>query len=560
MRTTMRWLALLPLAGCVYGDVRDADTGADLQGVTVIGLGDCSTAGCDSTTVHTVSTSSSGYYEFDPYDAGGIWDDANGVHLQPPAGKNAIGLIYLKSGYGLKLSFQAVDYAHEFNDVYTAEMPDLFMTSSGTAIDYDGDGMTDAEELRLGLTSAVSADTDGDGIDDKLEVHGTNYMSLLALGADPSSPDLFVECDYMPGFQPSASAMDDVVDRFAEHGITLHLDIDDEITGSLVDFDIGDVDDVWDEFDDIKDVWFDRADTTVHHYCLFTQAHSGGASTGLSRGIGGLDFIISLDSLMGDEVAETGTFLHEFGHNLGLRHGGDENLNCKPNYLSVMNYLFQLTGLRRDGSYFADYSDFTVAPLNESNLDERDGLDPGDAWLTETELARYRTRNALNCVPGTPNTYRWTDRADRNIDWNRNGLRQSSVSANINGDRVGDVDTGAAVLGVLTSHNDWLNLDLSSSFDGSGAGAAPGSLDWGETFEDAVAELAEQRARVDRPARRIPALVRREALSCAEVPEVARRPRFTSPDAARSWRARHTATAAVAWRQAIPAPADDRAR
>ncbi len=30
--------------------------------------------------------------------------------------------------------------------------------------------------------------------------------------------------------------------------------------------------------------------------------------------------------------------MHELGHNLGLRHGGMDDLNCKPNYLSVMNY------------------------------------------------------------------------------------------------------------------------------------------------------------------------------------------------------------------------------
>jgi hypothetical protein len=40
--------------------------------------------------------------------------------------------------------------------------------------------------------------------------------------------------------------------------------------------------------------------------------------------------------------------MHELGHNLGLRHGGDEDSgddlegwkNNKPNYRSVMNYLY----------------------------------------------------------------------------------------------------------------------------------------------------------------------------------------------------------------------------
>ena len=32
--------------------------------------------------------------------------------------------------------------------------------------------------------------------------------------------------------------------------------------------------------------------------------------------------------------------MHELGHNLGLEHGGHDRVNCKPNYLSVMNYAF----------------------------------------------------------------------------------------------------------------------------------------------------------------------------------------------------------------------------
>ena len=47
---------------------------------------------------------------------------------------------------------------------------------------------------------------------------------------------------------------------------------------------------------------------------------------------------------MGD-MAQAGTLMHELGHNLGLRHGGDDHTKYKPNYLSVMNYAFQLTGL-----------------------------------------------------------------------------------------------------------------------------------------------------------------------------------------------------------------------
>lgn len=46
--------------------------------------------------------------------------------------------------------------------------------------------------------------------------------------------------------------------------------------------------------------------------------------------IGGNDFI--------EYNHDPGTIMHELGHTLGLMHGGAESRNCKPNYLSVMNY------------------------------------------------------------------------------------------------------------------------------------------------------------------------------------------------------------------------------
>jgi len=52
----------------------------------------------------------------------------------------------------------------------------------------------------------------------------------------------------------------------------------------------------------------------------------------------------------GTSDAKVGTFIHEFGHDLGQRHGGDNDQNFKPNYLSVMNYAFQIGGVPRTGA------------------------------------------------------------------------------------------------------------------------------------------------------------------------------------------------------------------
>ena len=60
-----------------------------------------------------------------------------------------------------------------------------------------------------------------------------------------------------------------------------------------------------------------------------------------------------------DEFATT--FMHELGHTLGLRHGGGDHVNWKPNYLSVMNY-----GLDSNVTAYANTVDF--GRLNESRM------------------------------------------------------------------------------------------------------------------------------------------------------------------------------------------------
>jgi hypothetical protein len=71
---------------------------------------------------------------------------------------------------------------------------------------------------------------------------------------------------------------------------------------------------------------------------------------------------------------QTGTFLHELGHNLGLSHGGkDDNLSYKPNQLSIMNYNFQWYGVLKNNLPKYIYSEITCDDLNENSLNEFNG-------------------------------------------------------------------------------------------------------------------------------------------------------------------------------------------
>ncbi|MFN8008418.1 MAG: hypothetical protein U0V70_15630 [Terriglobia bacterium] len=103
------------------------------------------------------------------------------------------------------------------------------------------------------------------------------------------------------------------------------------------------------------------------------------SASGLSD-VGGADSLITLGLWGADGLTtqvQAGTLMHELGHALALTHGGyffdspgsyvpTVEPNCKPNYQSVMNYLFQVDMLGPDG--VLDFSSQQLATLNENSL------------------------------------------------------------------------------------------------------------------------------------------------------------------------------------------------
>ena len=294
--------------------------------------------------------------------------------------------------------------------------------------------------------ATVNQDTDGDGLLDSWETSGYDHngdgivdVPLHTMGANPLRKDIFVAYAWMqPGptetlsHKPSLAVLSEVKRAFARapvsnpdgsNGITLHF-ID---KGSVPHDD--DLNPVWTEFDALMDPKVSPAERKVFHRYLAAHAYSNSSSSGLSRGIPASDFIESLgrwSTNPGTRIQRAGTIMHELGHNLGLRHGGPDHENYKPNHLSVMSYANQVVWLMRDGKPFLDYERFDLKNLNENSLNEADGL--SIYGLSDAPLSKYGVR----WFSGGVSKFK-ANSAHANVDWDGDGnSTETGVASNIN--------------------------------------------------------------------------------------------------------------------------------
>ncbi len=391
--------------------------------------------------------------------------------------------------------------------------PPLFSVSQVSCNQYnygpdeDGDGICDNWETTSGLKVYYPA--------------GGNSWTLSYTNdpaPKPNHVDIFVEMDYVNNvniagcndgrssnignnYKPNTAAMNNVEAAFrgapvynpGAYGVELHIYIDDAVNSGVCWESVS----IWGEdaanpgvitFDEIKKAQFGKDDSErmttnkgkakfqVFHYGLsIPRQVQDMASSGVAEQLGN-DFVVSLGAsgIGWSDANMGGTIMHELGHNLGLYHGGpdvagnDYNVNCKPNYPSVMTYVRQLTNAYSNTTL--KYSDDILSPSaisrvspNEENVLKLTasswmslielvwGIDPGSSGGPITILSGDSTE--------TPSVSGDVYKTLSDVDWDGDG---SIASGSIPGGNIANLGisgcSGADTDNMISGADDWDNL------------------------------------------------------------------------------------------------------
>jgi len=411
----------------------------------------------------------------------GFWSDDKGYVynfdldlLHPPTYENGVGECHAQGTVGF---------------CFTAEVGG----PSGAGVDSDGDGLLDSWE-----TTGFDVDCNGK-IDPGIDV------PLPQMGADPNHKNLFIELDWYTGYAPTRAATDALRQAFnmapanagilspggkvnpdGQLGIKLIIDAGnyhDPTTGQLVGDDLG-IYALGGKDLGNPNIYAPKSDDDV---IAVANQFVSAARRGIFRTIyfgptygnfGGItpffgDFVYM-------ERRDARAIMHELGHSLGLSHGGFEGHNCKPNHVSVMNYMYDVAGglpwsdptvARGATQYFIDYQPSQIpnlalignsrlsvlGDLNEASLSEQNPL--------VTPTSQQAGRQSVVFVGPSPGPglagpvvqatmQRW-------VDWDLNTLQSpTDVSVNIDLDMGLDACKGNTALDTLKGYDEWGHIHL----------------------------------------------------------------------------------------------------
>ena len=347
-------------------------------------------------------------------------------------------------------------------------------------------------------------DEDGDGLMNRWETNGIDVNNdgtiELKLGGEPynaqwNHKDIFIEADYMDcavggcppdnptgNHKPEGNVLGNVAGAFAaapvsnpdgSSGINLHVYLDDAVPyrrlllfrltssrlndGTFDELKSGDASNPCDGYFGMLAERLApdcaaklQARKMAFRYVLFGDLIADYPSAVGIAELPGNDFFVQVQrdfrggssNLAQSEQVETNTFMHELGHTLGLGHGGADEFGCKPNYLSVMNYM-QAWEKFNPSQFPLDYSRQALPTLNENSLSEMAGISGPMG-----RVARYSVNGKQRSADaGGP------------IDWNNNGLIDgTTVAADINWISVFINQCASSPGQMLNGHDDWHSL------------------------------------------------------------------------------------------------------
>jgi hypothetical protein len=301
---------------------------------------------------------------------------------------------------------------HQGPDYYASKEADcnVYFTYHQSDPDWDYDGLSNAEEASL-KTDPLDRDTDYDGLLDGWEVHGFWGIDMAAQGCSPLHKDVLTfefpnNANEFPvsGGSPAniAQYMKDAVIPFYARLPLRNLDGKDGIAiHSTVMTPVPPEKTAGKGWGQLADEFLPRERVGTTHFMEISSMGSGGQSGQLAdAGSCGI-----------------GSYIHEFGHQLGLSHTGNW-AQWAPTYTSLMNYAYTYQFNGKWGDVHFSTGELSKLVLNETHLSEKVPYPIEKLKFLSNIPFKFRLK-AID-----PNTT-W-------IDWNWNGILDTKpVRANI---------------------------------------------------------------------------------------------------------------------------------